>query len=115
MRDLEEMHSYTSSVKEYIQNILDDLRYRKKWYFSKKIFHIKYNPVLGTIEDVRRARNIIYNPKKFEQFFNDQCKFLQNRINHNLINYELRKGTIYSDMRKECEEAIKRIISEQTK
>lgn len=111
-QQLAEMYLFMPTVKEYIQSISDEIHYRKKWDFSKNLYHIKYDLFLGASMDVRKARNILSNPKKFEQFFNQQCEYLKANINHRLVNFEFKKDDKYNQVKQACEEVIKRFIQE---
>ena len=78
------VHRNVGSVKAYIREGLDFRRGYKKYDFSRKVFHFKFDVVLGEPLDIRRARRIIRNPALFEEHFNHEMRILAMRIENEL-------------------------------
>lgn len=81
-KELELTHYYTTDVQEHIQIILEEHLYRKKFEFSKRNYHYKFNPYLHDILDVRRGWRILNNPKLFEDHFNFECETFCKRLKY---------------------------------
>lgn len=70
------VHKAAGGVKTYIREVLDFKRGHKKYDFSRKVFHSKFDVVLEVYLDVRRARRLIRNPALFEEHFNHEMRHL---------------------------------------
>lgn len=70
------VHKVAGGVKTYIREVLDFKRGHKKYDFSRKVFHSKFDVVLEEYLDVRRARRLIRNPALFEEHFNHEMRIL---------------------------------------
>lgn len=70
------VHKAAGGVKTYIREVLDFKRGHKKYDFSRKVFHSKFDVVLEEYLDVRRARRLIRNPALFEEHFNHEMRIL---------------------------------------
>ena len=80
MYDLALVHRASGGVKTYIREILDVRRGHKKYDFSRKIFHSKFDAVLEEFQDIRRARRLIRNPALFDDHFNHEMRILAAKI-----------------------------------
>ena len=74
------VHRASGGVKTYIREVLDFRRGRKKYDFSRKIFHSKFDVVLEEFHDIRRARRLIRNPALFDDHFNHEMCILAAKI-----------------------------------
>lgn len=70
------VHKAAGGVKTYIREVLDFRRGHKKYDFSRKVFHSKFDVVLEEFLDIRRARRLIRNPVLFEEHFNHEMRHL---------------------------------------
>lgn len=70
------VHRAAGGVKTYIREVLDLRRGHKKYDFSRKVFHSKFDVVLEEFLDIRRARRLIRNPALFEEHFNHEMRLL---------------------------------------
>lgn len=70
------VHKAAGGVKTYIREVLDFKRGYKKYDFSRKVFHSKFDVVLEEFLDIRRARRLIRNPVLFEEHFNHEMRHL---------------------------------------
>lgn len=70
------VHRAAGGVKTYIREVLDFRRGHKKYDFSRKVFHSKFDVVLEEFLDIRRARRLIRNPALFEEHFNHEMRLL---------------------------------------
>lgn len=70
------VHRASGGVKTYIREVLDFRRGHKKYDFSRKVFHSKFDVVLEEFLDIRRARRLIRNPALFEEHFNHEMRLL---------------------------------------
>lgn len=70
------VHKAAGGVKTYIREVLDFRRGHKKYDFSRKVFHSKFDVVLEEFLDIRRARRIIRNPALFDEHFNHEMRIL---------------------------------------
>lgn len=70
------VHKAAGGVKTYIREVLDFKRGHKKYDFSRKVFHSKFDVVLEEYLDVRRARRLIRNLALFEEHFNHEMRIL---------------------------------------
>lgn len=104
-KELALTHYYTADLKEHIQIIYEARLYRKKFDFSKRNYHYKFNPYLNDTLDVRRARRIINNPKLFEEHFNFECETLCKRLK-----YEEEKAKIKRLSLKDTELILEKIV-----
>lgn len=104
-KELAFTHYYPANLKEYIQIIYEARLYRKKFDFSKKHYHYKFNPYLHDTLDVRRGRRILNNPKLFEDHFNFQCETLCKRLK-----YEEEKAKIKGLSLKDTESILEKIV-----
>lgn len=74
------VHRAAGGVKTYVREVLDFRRGHKKYGFSRKIFHFKFDVVLEEFLDIRRARRLIRNPALFDEHFNHEMRHLAVRI-----------------------------------
>lgn len=70
------VHRDSGGVKTYICEVLDFKRGHKKYDFSRKVFHSKFDVVLEEFLDIRRARRLIRNPALFDEHFNHEMRIL---------------------------------------
>ena len=70
------VHKAAGGVKTYIREVLDFRCGHKKYDFSRKVFHSKFDVVLEEFLDIRRARRLIRNPVLFEEHFNHEMRHL---------------------------------------
>jgi hypothetical protein len=70
------VHRAAGGVKTYIREVLDFRRGHKKYDFSRKVFHSKFDVVLEEFLDIRRARRLIRNPALFDEHFNHEMRIL---------------------------------------
>lgn len=70
------VHKAAGGVKTYIREVLDFKRGYKKYDFSRKVFHSKFDVVLEEFLDIRRARRLIRNPALFDEHFNREMRIL---------------------------------------
>lgn len=70
------VHRASGGVKTYIREVLDFRRGHKKYDFSRKVFHSKFDVVLEEFLDIRRARRLIRNPALFEEHFSHEMHLL---------------------------------------
>ena len=70
------VHRAAGGVKTYIREVLDFRRGHKKYDFSRKVFHSKFDVVLEEFLDIRRARRLIRNPTLFDEHFNHEMRIL---------------------------------------
>jgi hypothetical protein len=70
------VHKAAGGVKTYIREVLDFRRGHKKYDFSRKVFHSKFDVVLEEFLDIRRARRLIRNPALFDEHFNHEMRIL---------------------------------------
>lgn len=70
------VHRAAGGVKTYIREVLDFKRGHKKYDFSRKVFHSKFDVVLEEFLDIRRARRLIRNPALFDEHFNHEMRIL---------------------------------------
>lgn len=70
------VHKAAGGVKTYIREVLDFRSGHKKYDFSRKVFHSKFDVVLEEFLDIRRARRLIRNPDLFEEHFNHEMRHL---------------------------------------
>lgn len=70
------VHKAAGGVKTYIREVLDFRRGHKKYDFSRKVFHSKFDVVLEEFLDIRRARRLIRNPVLFDEHFNHEMRIL---------------------------------------
>lgn len=70
------VHKAAGGVKTYIREVLDFKRGHKKYDFSRKVFHSKFDVVLEEFLDIRRARRLIRNPALFDEHFNHEMRIL---------------------------------------
>lgn len=70
------VHKAAGGVKTYIREVLDFRRGHKKYDFSRKVFHSKFDVVLEEFLDIRRARRIVRNPALFDEHFNHEMRIL---------------------------------------
>lgn len=70
------VHRAPGGVTTYIREVLDFRRGHKKYDFSRKVFHSKFDVVLEEFLDIRRARRLIRNPALFEEHFNHEMRIL---------------------------------------
>lgn len=70
------VHKAAGGVKTYIREVLDFRRGHKKYDFSRKVFHFKFDVVLEELLDIRRARRLIRNPALFDEHFNHEMRIL---------------------------------------
>lgn len=70
------VHGAAGGVKTYIREVLDFRRGHKKYDFSRKVFHSKFDVVLEEFLDIRRARRLIRNPALFEEHFSHEMHLL---------------------------------------
>lgn len=105
---LTSVHQWTSSVRENSQINTDGVHMRKKWDFSKNLYHQKYNQFLGETMDVRKGWNIIGNPQKFENHFNRQCEFLKHP---GLKKIKLKNETSYQTIKDACQKVVDEFIA----
>lgn len=104
-KELAFTHYYPADLKEHIQIIYEARLYRKKFDFSKRNYHYKFNPYLHDTLDVRRGRRILNNPKLFEDHFNFQCETLCKRLK-----YEAEKTEIKEHSLKDTESILEKIV-----
>lgn len=70
------VHRAAGGVKTYIREVLDFRRGHKKYDFSRKVFHSKFDVVLEEFLNIRRARRLIRNPALFDEHFNHEMRIL---------------------------------------
>lgn len=70
------VHKAAGGVKTYIREVLDFRCWHKKYDFSRKVFHSKFDVVLEEFLDIRRARRLIRNPALFDEHFNHEMRIL---------------------------------------
>lgn len=70
------VHKAAGGVKTYIREVLDFKCGLKKYDFSRKVFHSKFDVVLEEFLDIRRARRLIRNPALFDEHFNHEMRIL---------------------------------------
>lgn len=70
------VHKAAGGVKTYIREVLDFRCGHKKYDFSRKVFHSKFDVVLEEFLDIRRARRLIRNPALFDEHFNHEMRIL---------------------------------------
>lgn len=70
------VHKAAGGVKTYIREVLDFRCGLKKYDFSRKVFHSKFDVVLEEFLDIRRARRLIRNPALFDEHFNHEMRIL---------------------------------------
>lgn len=70
------VHKAAGGVKTYICEVLNFRCEHKKYDFSRKVFHSKFDVVLEEFLDIRRARRLIRNPALFEEHFNHEMRIL---------------------------------------
>lgn len=70
------VHKAAGGVKTYIREVLDFRCVHKKYDFSRKVFHSKFDVVLEEFLDIRRARRLIRNPALFDEHFNHEMRIL---------------------------------------
>lgn len=70
------VHKAAGGVKTYIREVLDFKRGYKKYDFSRKVFHSKFDVVLEEFLDIRRARRLIRTPALFDEHFNREMRIL---------------------------------------
>lgn len=70
------VHKAAGGVKTYMREVLDFKRGYKKYDFSRKVFHSKFDVVLEEFLDIRRARRLIRNPALFDEHFNREMRIL---------------------------------------
>lgn len=70
------VHKAAGGVQTYIREVLDFKRGYKKYDFSRKVFHSKFDVVLEEFLDIRRARRLIRNPALFDEHFNREMRIL---------------------------------------
>lgn len=80
MYALASVHKAAGGVKTYIREVLDFRCGHKKYDFSRKVFHSKFDVVLEEFLDIRRARRLIRNPALFEEHFSHEMHLLAARI-----------------------------------
>ena len=73
-------HKNVGGVKDFIADGYNGWLYSKKLPDSKHLYHQKFDVVLGTFLDCRRARRVIRNAALFEEFFEEQMRILSLRI-----------------------------------
>ena len=92
-RQLSFLHWNCADLKEHINIIYEYHLYRKKFDFSKRNYHYKFNPYLHDTLDVRRGRRILNNPKLFEEHFNFECETLCKRLKYEAEKAERKRIT----------------------
>jgi hypothetical protein len=70
------VHKAAGGVKTYIREVLDFRCGYKKYDFSRKVFHSKFDVVLEEFLDIRRARRLIRSPALFDEHFNHEMRIL---------------------------------------
>lgn len=70
------VHKAAGGVKTYIREVLNFRCEHKKYDFSRKVFHSKFDVVLEEFLDIRRARRLIRNPALFDEHFNHEMRIL---------------------------------------
>lgn len=105
MKYIRFLHCIHADLKEYINTIYEYHLYRKKFEFSKRNYHYKFNPYLHDTLDVRRGRRILNNSKLFEEHFNFQCETLCKRLK-----YEEEKAKLKEHSLKDTETILEKIV-----
>ena len=104
-KGLELTHYYTTDVKEHIQNGYGAYLFRKKFDFSKHLYHYKFNVYLHDFLDVRHGWRILNNPKLYEKHFNFECETLCKRLK-----FEEEKAKLKEHSLKDTETILKKIV-----
>ncbi len=99
------LHYYHADLKEHINIIYEYHLFRKKYDFSKRNYHYKFNPYLHDTLDVRRGRRILNNLKLFEEHFNFECETLCKRLK-----YEEEKAKIKRLNLKDTETILEKLV-----